>query len=360
MSVVAKLKQVTASSSYTAVADDLVRDAFQRLRNDGKPFSEPEVDKNIRRRVYDTLNVLASMGFVARSGKDVEWKGIAGFMRNIGLRIPNASDPAMQCNCHLNGTANVNSSARLGEGMFADECGRSSSTEIVHTCNLGPVERSKLENERMRKRIAEKKTRVCELRNQEAHLQQIVTRNASRDSARIRTGFDVLVSDDLEYVRPDANRVDLPFVMISTDSKTSIELEMEDQRDEVAFRFDGPFKIHEGYSIVGQVCQQETRERETKLAVAKLKEENETREREANMGSVNMKEENEMMVGKNEFWSTSYGGMELETSPVTEATSASPCDVGKFAEFSFPPIGGGAVKRRTPPCFALHRPDFLR
>lgn len=335
MSVVAKLKQYHSSSSYTAVADELVRDAFDRLRNDGQPFSAAEVDKNIRRRVYDALNVLASMGFVARSGKDVEWKGIAGFMRHVGLRIPNVEPDATgraTCECQSAGSS-AGVSARQHGNVTDDNSGIT-----VHTCNLGPVDRCKLENERMRKRIAEKRARISELSSQEAYLEKIVTRNASRDSTGVTTGFDVLVSDDMEYVRPDPNRVDLPFVMISTKPGTHINVEMEDDKEQVVFRFDAPFKIHEGYSIVGQVCQQEERDREAKIALAKLREESEMMKKCGSWG--------DFCIGDAQF-----------PSPVTEIASKSPCDVVRFEESIPPPLFGGAMKRRSPPCFALHRPD---
>lgn len=330
MSVVAKLKQYATSSSYTAVADELVRDAFSRLRSDGQDFSEPEVDKNIRRRVYDALNVLASMGFVARSGKDVEWKGIAGFMRHVGLRIPHVADPGLQGGCDCTGPANAGSTRCSSQFLSGSGVGERDS--VVHTCTLSPAEKHRLENEKMRKRVAEKRARVSELRSQEACLQQIVTRNASRDSARVTTGFDVLVSDDLEYVRPDRNRVDLPFVMISTDPGTSVAVEMEDHKEEIVFRFDAPFKIHEGYSIVGQVCQQEERDRKKAFA-------------QRNEGNT---------VLKREPWRKLYDGH--DTSPVTDVAT-SPYDATKLVET---PRISSVIKRRAPPCFALHRPDFLR
>lgn len=330
MSVVAKLKQYATSSSYTAVADELVCDAFSRLRTDGKHFSEPEVDKNIRRRVYDALNVLASMGFVARSGKDVEWKGIAGFMRHVGLRIPHVADTSLHGACNCPAPPNAGSTRRSSQLLSG--AGVVEGTSVVHTCTLSPVERHRLENEKVRKRIAEKRARVSELRSQESCLQQIVTRNASRDSARVTTGFDVLVSDDLEYVRPDPNRVDLPFVMISTDPGTSVAVEMEDHKEEIVFRFDGPFKIHEGYSIVGQVCQQEERDRKKAFS-------------QRNEGNT---------VLKREPWRKLYDGP--DTSSVTDA-AVPRYDAAKLVEA---PRISSVIKRRTPPCFALHRPDFLR
>jgi len=41
-------------------------------RNTGKE------DKNVKRRVYDALNVLLSAGVIRRNGKMVEWAGFPG------------------------------------------------------------------------------------------------------------------------------------------------------------------------------------------------------------------------------------------------------------------------------------------
>jgi hypothetical protein len=61
-------KQVT---TYNAVADELAAD----IQN----FSDGQYDqKNIRRRVYDALNVLMAMGIIAKDRKEIRWLGLAG------------------------------------------------------------------------------------------------------------------------------------------------------------------------------------------------------------------------------------------------------------------------------------------
>lgn len=65
-------------TSYNEVADELVRD-HQAVGD------QPEVDedgvelhgpKNIRRRVYDALNVLMAMNIIAKDRKDIRWLGL--------------------------------------------------------------------------------------------------------------------------------------------------------------------------------------------------------------------------------------------------------------------------------------------
>jgi transcription factor Dp-1/transcription factor Dp-2 len=42
-------------------------------------FMQPKVDqKNIRRRVYDALNVLMALGIIQKDKKDIKWLGYPG------------------------------------------------------------------------------------------------------------------------------------------------------------------------------------------------------------------------------------------------------------------------------------------
>jgi transcription factor Dp-1 len=55
------------------VADELVSE----FTNPDSPRISPDQDeKNIRRRVYDALNVLMAMGIILKDKKDIQWKGL--------------------------------------------------------------------------------------------------------------------------------------------------------------------------------------------------------------------------------------------------------------------------------------------
>lgn len=72
------------STTYNEVADELVaefsadpiasRAAFQGgyLPSDQEPFDQ----KNIRRRVYDALNVLMAMNIISKEKKEIKWIGL--------------------------------------------------------------------------------------------------------------------------------------------------------------------------------------------------------------------------------------------------------------------------------------------
>jgi transcription factor Dp-1 len=59
-------------TTYNEVADELVKEVYaERSAEQGK-FDE----KNIRRRVYDALNVLMAMDIISKDKKDIRWKGL--------------------------------------------------------------------------------------------------------------------------------------------------------------------------------------------------------------------------------------------------------------------------------------------
>jgi hypothetical protein len=65
-------KQVT---TYNAVADELASD-IQLF------YSEGHYDqKNIRRRVYDALNVLMAMGIISKDRKEIRWLGLSSLQQ---------------------------------------------------------------------------------------------------------------------------------------------------------------------------------------------------------------------------------------------------------------------------------------
>jgi transcription factor Dp-1 len=60
-------------TTYNEVADELVSE----YTNPDSPRISPDQDeKNIRRRVYDALNVLMAMGIILKDKKDIQWKGL--------------------------------------------------------------------------------------------------------------------------------------------------------------------------------------------------------------------------------------------------------------------------------------------
>jgi len=59
------------NTTYNQVADELVEEY-----NSNEDSASPVDQKNIRRRVYDALNVLMAMGIIAKEKKDIQWIGL--------------------------------------------------------------------------------------------------------------------------------------------------------------------------------------------------------------------------------------------------------------------------------------------
>lgn len=63
-------------TTYNEVADELVAEFsntdFPHVSSDQPQYDE----KNIRRRVYDALNVLMAMGIILKDKKSIQWKGL--------------------------------------------------------------------------------------------------------------------------------------------------------------------------------------------------------------------------------------------------------------------------------------------
>ena len=70
--VCSKLQQLH-TSTYNDIADLLVAELSDPTLN---PDSKQMDEKNIRRRIYDTLNVLLAMQIIKRTKKDIEWCGL--------------------------------------------------------------------------------------------------------------------------------------------------------------------------------------------------------------------------------------------------------------------------------------------
>ncbi|KAJ3034002.1 hypothetical protein HDV00_005579 [Rhizophlyctis rosea] len=70
--MVADKVQLKGVTTYNEVAEELVEELAIQARERGIKFDQ----KNIRRRVYDALNVLMAMGIIIKSRKEIRWVGL--------------------------------------------------------------------------------------------------------------------------------------------------------------------------------------------------------------------------------------------------------------------------------------------
>ncbi|KAL2483026.1 Transcription factor-like protein DPB [Forsythia ovata] len=63
-------------TTYNEVADELVAEFADPNNNVASPDQQQYDEKNIRRRVYDALNVLMAMDIISKDKKEIQWKGL--------------------------------------------------------------------------------------------------------------------------------------------------------------------------------------------------------------------------------------------------------------------------------------------
>ncbi|XP_043707079.1 transcription factor-like protein DPB isoform X2 [Telopea speciosissima] len=63
-------------TTYNEVADELVAEFSDPSSSLASPDQQQYDEKNIRRRVYDALNVLMAMDIISKDKKEIQWKGL--------------------------------------------------------------------------------------------------------------------------------------------------------------------------------------------------------------------------------------------------------------------------------------------
>ncbi|KAL5182021.1 Transcription factor-like protein DPB [Glycine soja] len=63
-------------TTYNEVADELVAEFADPINGVSTPDQQQYDEKNIRRRVYDALNVLMAMDIISKDKKEIQWKGL--------------------------------------------------------------------------------------------------------------------------------------------------------------------------------------------------------------------------------------------------------------------------------------------
>ena len=179
-------------TTYNEVADELVREFST---SDGSPSEHASSDqKNIRRRVYDALNVLMAMNIIAKVKKEIRWIGLPS---NAGTELRDL------------------------------ESERNAREELVER----------------------KRAHLSDLIAQLIAFQRLVGRNEAAE----RSATDLSVSPASNVGGNDRNvsgQIHLPFIVVNTSQETIIHCDMSEDRENVAFTFDRPFELHDDTEIL--------------------------------------------------------------------------------------------------------------
>eukprot|EP00636_Phaeomonas_parva_P008727 CAMPEP_0118855580 /NCGR_PEP_ID=MMETSP1163-20130328/3350_1 /TAXON_ID=124430 /ORGANISM="Phaeomonas parva, Strain CCMP2877" /LENGTH=439 /DNA_ID=CAMNT_0006788491 /DNA_START=120 /DNA_END=1440 /DNA_ORIENTATION=- len=195
---VCKKVEEKGTTTYNEVAEELVMEykrETEAARNAAavgapgvapSPPAKPQKvydEKNIRRRVYDALNVLMAMDIISKEKKQIKWRGLPTNARQDLERLRREKD------------------ARLR--------------------SIG-LKREKLQE----------------------HLVQFLSFDniAARNTERERTAA--------AGQEAPVDKLDLPFIIVTTSQQTMIQCEMAQNRESVFFNFDGAFEVHDDMEII--------------------------------------------------------------------------------------------------------------
>ncbi|EME28257.1 Transcription factor Dp [Galdieria sulphuraria] len=201
------------STTYAQLAQDLALvlgiplPASSELKNDPNMAI---LEKNIRRRVYDCLNVLIAIGIIEKTdgGRYLKWVGKTNFSYD---------------QCHsISSSPNVNTQRE-------ETC---SGIASYHKNSMNEQLLSQLEQKR--KTIEEKRENLELLRRQECAFQRLIDRN--RKFSR-------------QYCFQES-KIELPFILVRTPSSSEIFLETTEDQTMMKFKFTELFYLHGDAEVV--------------------------------------------------------------------------------------------------------------
>lgn len=186
-SKVCDIVEQKGTTTYNEVANDLVQDALQLFRGESYPEKKrKDHEKNIRRRVYDALNVLLATEIIQKTKekgdkeKTIHWRG---FPKSSSLDLVNL--------------------------------------EKEKSLALAEIERKK---ECLRELL----------------VQNICFRNLEKRNKRYR----------LDEVVQEEEKIALPFIVVNTAENAAIQCEMSHDKTDVMFDFNMPFEINDDNEIL--------------------------------------------------------------------------------------------------------------
>ncbi|KAL3804311.1 hypothetical protein HJC23_011239 [Cyclotella cryptica] len=224
------------TTTYNEVADELIRElrkeeariylASVESSSAGKkkrlkPPQSKYDEKNIRRRVYDALNVLMAMDIIVKDKKMIVWNGLPG------KRVSKTAD--------------------------------TNSTSQKH--GLGGNVQSKKSTERCKDLNEERLKRQAEIQRKREILQELVTQSVCFNNLYERNHAREIVDmssqssrDEIGYAQDNTDeKIPLPFIVVNTNHKSVIQCEMCPERTNVTFDFTSPFEINDDNAVLKRI-----------------------------------------------------------------------------------------------------------
>lgn len=200
------------TTTYNEVADELVAEMKDSQLEDGVVYDE----KNIRRRVYDAINVLMALDVIAKEKKAIMWRGFhagaTGLGGGVGGMLGSSGRPS------------------VGPGVIAR-------AQDARAAAAAAVDKKALF--------------LADLLEQQRAVKALMARNAAAPAA------------------PRGTQLELPFILVQAKPDATVEVQISDDMRDVQFSFaNAPFQIHDDSYVLKMMTEENKRRTAADEAVA--------------------------------------------------------------------------------------------
>jgi hypothetical protein len=275
--MVCKKVEEKGTTSYNEVADELVRQILED-RNTNQASSDTSTvksidrgmtptagssssttsktthtkfdEKNIRRRVYDALNVLMAMNIISKDKKAIMWKGLpSSLSASISPFTSSTSTTTATPNVESHETIQKENEVRLKRIQKKREMVKE--LLLQHVCFRNLVERNHQREQQQLKSDTKNPSNVKTLSSSPTSNKQNQSETASATGSVTKNQSSTKLNpkEQKQQLLLD-NKIPLPFIVINTSKNAVIQCNMSRDLTDVMFDFTMPFEINDDNSIL--------------------------------------------------------------------------------------------------------------
>lgn len=297
--MVCKKVEEKGTTTYNEVADELVRQILDDRSNsknaDGaadtanedstvtstttntpSPRKEPHQthtkfdEKNIRRRVYDALNVLMAMNIIIKDKKAIMWRGLPTSLASASMILPDGCIPIPPAP-PMESFQSVQNDIQARTKKIQKKREMIKEFVLQHVCFRNLVERNYQREQQLQKEKAMEtsiKDQSSKSPSPSLDSEQNVPGKTSSNSSNSGTTTHTQTSSESKHQQQRDqqdeqsqkkkkqqkllldNKIPLPFIVINTNKNAVIQCNMSRDLTDVMFDFTMPFEINDDNSIL--------------------------------------------------------------------------------------------------------------
>ncbi|KAI9139418.1 E2F/DP family winged-helix DNA-binding domain-containing protein [Paraphysoderma sedebokerense] len=235
--VLDKVKQRTVDNGFTTyqeVADELVTEST------ADSVDAARDSKNVRRRVYDALNVLLALDVISRDEqKNIQW-----------IAPPKCGDDLSDSR-EMSDEAQSNDDGNIGNRSQ----GRRKRRKVEREDSIAVEALTELQREydSLLQELATERKMLAERTLRKSQLQSLILLNSERDhlSEQLQEHTNQCIDISISTLSSSHHdKVSLPFLLVSCNKDTKVTIEVSEEEDEYNFSFSSPFKIYDDAEII--------------------------------------------------------------------------------------------------------------